>query len=186
MKSSLFGLTLAAVASLGLTSTPTVAAETGGWTIAGVHFANPIDSSTWYEAANEVDMQMHEPMAFNFADPDFWMGLVKPETHSVMHHAMLNPNNWQQFTKVETYTAMMNPTVWMKWTDVKTYAPLVDPQTYVYRMQPGAYMHIVDANAYAQLADPSAYMGIMTSAMKTMKMDQLLDAGKAAVGPIMQ
>ena len=183
MRSSLFGLVLGAVTALGVTS---ATAETSAWSFAGVKFANPIDSSTWYEAANEVDMAMHEPITINVVDPDFWMSLIKPESHSVMHHAFLNPTNWKQFAEVDTYTAMMDPQIWMKWAQPSTYAVFADPQTYVYRMQPGAFTHIMSADAYSQLANPSAYMDIMTTAMDTMGMTAMVKAGSEAIGPIME
>jgi len=180
MKNSLFGLTLATITALGVAST---AAETSGWNIAGVNIANPLDSKTWYEAADEAVLDASEPVAINPTDPDFWMSLVDPKTHSVMHRAFLNPRSWAQFAKVETYSNMMDPQVWVKWAKPETYAVLVDPQTYTYRMQPGAFMHTFDAHSYAQLANPSAYLEILTTAMDTLNVTALVDAGKAAVTP---
>ncbi len=186
MKSSLFGLTLAVVAAFGVSSTPVTANEIGGWDIAGVHFANPFDSKTWYDGSNELELEMAEPVAINPTDPDFWMSIANPETHSVMHRAFLNPRSWAQFAKPETYVTMMDAKVWMKWAEPKTYSVLADPQTYAYRMQPGAFMHVFNAQSYAQLANPSAYMDIVSTAMETVGAADLFLATKAAIGPVLQ
>ena len=180
MTSKIISLGLAAVASVAFTvataqevtvETPTVkvaeakTTSEGGWVIAGVKFVNPLDASTWYDAA---ESEMHTAdVKINFADPDFWMQLPSPEAHTQVHTAILNPETWAQFVKPETYVAMADPKVLVKWFKPSTYSVMIDPQTYAYRMQPGAFLHLIDVDSYAQLMNPTAYMTIMSAAVDT-------------------
>ena len=186
MKMGIFGIGL--VAAMALSAVSAGSAETDveaqGWNVAGVHFANPFDSSTWYDGAHDLELDHAETMEFNLADPDFWMAVPSVDKHSVVHKALLNPASWAQFAKPETYVAMMDVNVWKKWAEPKTYAVLVDPQTYVYRMQPGAFMHTFDARSYAQLANPSAYGVILETMLDTAGLSNVATMGKAAIASV--
>lgn len=183
MKMGIFGIGL--VAAMALSAVSAGSAETDveaqGWNVAGVHIANPFDSSTWYDGSTDLELDKAETMAINFADPDFWMSIPSVEKHSVVHKSILNPVTWAQFAKPETYTAMMDVNVWKKWAELDTYAVLVDPQTYTYRMQPGAFMHTFDARSYAQLANPSAYGVILETMLDTAGLSNVAALGKAAI-----
>jgi len=138
------------------------AANAQSYQIGGVRIANPIDSATWWDGAEFVK---GDTVEMNFADPDFWMSIPDPKSHSKLHGAITNPANWAQFLKVQTYANMMDPNVWKKWADVKSYDVLIDPQTYTYWMQPGAFEHLLKSERYAQIANPQAYGTLLDTAL---------------------
>ncbi len=147
-----------------------------GWQIAGIRIANPLDSNTWWDGSE----QKHgDTITLSFADPEFWMNIPNPKTHSRIHGAMTNPQTWAQFMKVETYSSMMDVKVWQKWLDVKSYDVLLDPQTYAYWMQPGAYMHLANVDHYAQMINPSAYMEILEQGAKTANLGEISKLGSS-------
>ena len=131
------------------------ATATNAFEIGGVRFGNPFDSSTWWDGSTH---EMNETITINFADPEFWMSIPNPESHSNMHGAFTNPATWGQMLEVETYTNMMDRDVWAKWLDTSNYDVLRDPQTYAYFMQPGAFQHLLNVEHYTQLATPSAHL----------------------------
>jgi len=176
MKLRALALGLTAVVALGGASAETTEIDTTAkaeaWTIAGVRVANPIDPSTWYDGAGD-HMVGKKMIAINPADPDFWLGFVKPDTHSHVHATFTNPATLGQFLKPETYANMMNPSVWVKWMKPTTYAPLVDAQTMAYWVQPGAYTHIMDIRMYSQMIDPANYGALFNEAMAGVALDEL-------------
>jgi len=133
--------------------------------LANVRFGNPIDPSTWWDGADHSKYTPGETMAFNFGDPEFWMSIPNPKTHSGMHGAMTNPANWAQFFKRESYANMLNREVLGKWLEKDSYAVLLDPQTYAYWMQPGAYQHLINKYHYMQLLETSAYSTLVDTAL---------------------
>ena len=133
--------------------------------LAGVRFGNPLDSSTWWDGADHVNHKPGETMTFNLADPDFWMSIPNPKTHSQMHGAITNPANWAQFLKPESYAAMRDINVLSKWFELETYDVLRDPQTYAYWMQPGAYQHLINKDHYTQLLNTQAYSTLVDTGL---------------------
>ncbi len=125
--------------------------------LSGVKFANPLDSSTWWDGSDHATHETYEPIKINPFDPEFLMKFPDPETHSTLHAAFTNPTTWGQFFKPETYTGMVSTEVAMKWMDPQTFSVLIDPQTYAYLAQPGAYMHVLNVDHYAKLVDMTAY-----------------------------
>ena len=149
-----------------------------GWQIAGIRIANPFDSKTWWDGSE----QKHgDTVTFNFADPEFWMSIPNPKSHSRIHGAITNPQTWAQFMKVETYSNMMDVNVWKKWLDVKSYDVLRDPQTYAYWMQPGAYMHLANVDHYAQIINPNAYTKMFEQGAKTVNLSEISNLGSSVV-----
>ncbi len=130
--------------------------------IGGVRFGNPFDSSTWWDGSEHG---VGETVVINFADPEFWMQIPNPETHSSLHGAFTNPETWGQMLKMETYANMMDKDVWMKWTDLENFKTLRDPQTIAYFLQPGAYQHLVNKEHYAQLLNKEAYVSVADDAL---------------------
>lgn len=133
--------------------------------LAEVRFGNPIDPSTWWDGADHVNHTPGETMTFNLIDPDFWMSIPKPATHSQMHGAITNPANWAQFFKYESYANMVSSDVLVKWTKAETYDVLLDPQTFAYWMQPGAYQHLINKDHYVQLLNGEAYETLVDTAV---------------------
>lgn len=130
-----------------------------------VRFGNPLDKSTWWDGADHVNHKPGETMAFNFADPAFWMSIPNPKTHSTMHGAITNPANWGQFLQADSYRNMVDPQILSKWLEVKSYDVMLDPQTYAYWMQPGAYQHLLNKDHYTQLLNGSAYSALANTAL---------------------
>lgn len=188
MKMVIIGAGLVAAMALGAVTANSAETETksNGWNIAGVHIANPLDSSTWYDGSHDLELDKAETVEVNFADPEFWMSFPSVEKHSVMHKAMLNPATWAQFAKPETYAKMMDTTIWAKWTKPETFAVLVDPQTYAYRLQPGAFMHTFDARSYAQLVNPAAYGVILDTMLETAGLTDVAAMGKDAIKSVLE
>ncbi len=186
MKMSIIGLGLAAFTVLGAVSSVTAESEANGWNVAGVRIANPLDSSTWWDGAHDLELDNVETVEMNLADPEFWMAIPSVDKHSVLHKGVLNPASWAQFAKPETYAKMMDINIWMKWAKPETYSVLVDPQTYVYRMQPGAFLHVFDAHSYAQLMNPAAYLEIADAALETAGMSYVTKMGKDAIASVME
>ncbi|GEM_PF-4460397 len=165
MKHSIAGTFLAAAVSFGSAAVPAEnISSDGNWRIAGVRIANPFDPATWWDGGEGMDHSKPVTIAINFADPDFWMKIPNPKTHSMMHAAFTNPETWGQFTKLATYAKMTDRQVLKKWLKLDTYAVLVDPQTYAYWMQPGAYGHLIRIENYAQLVNTSAYRQLWATA----------------------
>jgi hypothetical protein len=180
MKMGFIGVGLVAAMTLGAVSAKAVEVDGAkkGWEIAGVRIANPLDSMTWWDGSTDLGLDKAPTVAINFADPDFWMALPEPGTHSLMHKSFVNPVTWAQFFKVDTYTAMMDVDVWKKWGKLETYAVLADPETYTYRLQPGAFMHAFDARSYAQLVNPAAYKVIFDTMAETANLQSFVEMGK--------
>jgi hypothetical protein len=145
----------------------------------GVRYGNPFDSSTWWEGSTSM-----EPVKVNFIDPDFWMGFIRPDTHSRLHMTFTDPETYAAFFKAETYTVVMDLSVWAKWIDPNTYAALIDPQTYAYWMQPGAFMHVASAQNYAQLLDADKYATVFTAASDAFGVTEWVDAGSQLVASL--
>lgn len=152
----------AAIATTLVFGTTAVNAE--GYQIAGVRIANPFDSATWWEGAKHQD---GESIEMNFVDPDFWMAIPDPKTHSVMHGAFTNPATYGQFMKLDLYKKMVDTDVLKKWIEAETYDVLLDPQTYAYWMQPGAYQHLLNFEHYAQIVKPEAYGSLLDDMVGT-------------------
>lgn len=127
-------------------------------------YANPMDASTWYDAAGDVPQGHVE--TFNPADPESWMKFVDPKTHTKMHATFTNPAGYGQFMNPGLYMQMMNPAVWMKWMNPESYKVAMQPETMAYWMQPGAYMHGMQPTHYMQMMNPESYTKLMDSAAK--------------------
>jgi len=118
--------------------------------VTGTFFNMPM-----YDAAGNVPPG--QTMAFNPADPTFWMQWAKPSMHTKMHMAFTNPAQYAQMMNPAFYTQMMNPAVWMKWMNPASFQVLMNPKTMSYWIQPGAYMHAMSPAGYMQMIDPQAY-----------------------------
>lgn len=128
---------------------------------------SPFDQSTWFDGAGHVKPGHIE--AFNPADPESWMKIVNPKTHTKMHATFTNPAGYAQFTNPQLYMSMMNPNVWMKWMNPESYKIMMSGETMAYWMQPGAYVHGMQATHMMQMADPENYSKLMDSAAKAVK-----------------
>lgn len=166
MRKIILSLGVSAALLFGIAATSVEENETKSFEVAGfsitnplanVRFGNPIDPSTWWEGAEATDA----PLVFNFADPEFYINIINPKTHSNIHKGITNPETWAQFMKLETYTNMIDTKVWAKWFQAKTYDPLLDAQTYAYWMQPGAFGHHLEADRFTNLINPDAYATIV-------------------------
>ena len=167
MTKNIMAIAVAATLGMGLNAATAEEKSSEGWQIGGVRIANPLDSSTWWEGS---EAGHKEELTVNFADPDFWMSIPNPKTHSIIHGAMTNPETWAQFLDIKTYTNMLDTKVLEKWLNPNTYEVLGDPQTYAYWVQPGAYKHLVDADHYAQLANREAYNKVLEQGTATLKL----------------
>lgn len=166
--------TLSATSLAGTASAETaISEEASKWTLDGVKFANPFDSSTWWDGSEGSHEEM-ERVAINPMNPEFWIGFIRPDTHTRMHVTFTDPATLSQFFDLDTYKAMVDPDTLAKWIELETYAPLADPQTYAYWTQPGAYMHVVEATHYAQMIDPSAYTDVFTAAFSAIDLQDYL------------
>jgi len=163
MKNTLLTTAIAAMLAIAGTTANAKVLE-----IAGVRVGNPFDSATWWDGATH---EMGETVVINFADPDFWMSIPDPATHSSLHGAFTNPETWGQMLKFETYANMMDRDIWMKWADLETYDVLRDPQTFAYFMQPGAFQHLLNVEHYSQLANPAAHRANVDAALSNFGLD---------------
>ncbi len=185
MKLRTIGMGLVAILALGAASAETPSSDnTVGWTFAGLKLSNPFDSSTWYDGAVDLHLHESETVTINPVDPDFWMSIADPKSHSVIHKGILNPASWAQFMRPSTYVNMMDPSIWVKWAKPETYSVLADPQTYVYRMQPGAFIHLMDVRSYSELVNPAAYDEILEAARKTVRVAYVRKVGKDLITSI--
>jgi hypothetical protein len=172
-----------------IASTSAIAADNTSTTTSATHVAgapgnmtmNWFNPSSWM--ANAADGTPGQTMNINPMHPSTMMMFMRPQTHSQVHMAMLNPAQYAHFMQPQMMMQMMNPNTFMAWMNPNVFASMMTPEVMNHMMNPASAMHIANPQMYMQMMNPNAYAQFMNPAMYMQMMNPANMGTKVAVAP---